>query len=95
MKIEIMQELESLKQLMEKNAQEEEMDFEEFCENAVFDTDPDFSDAITEIALKMLGIDSDEDYDSDVFGSEEYDNVLQEIYDTLTAGCEPNARRMR
>lgn len=38
MKIEIMQELESLKHLMEKNAQEEEMDYEELCENAVFDT---------------------------------------------------------
>lgn len=90
MKIEIMQELESLKHLMEKKVQEEEIDFDELCENTVFDTDPDFSDAITEIALKMLGIDPDEDYDSDIFSSEMYDNVLQEIYDALATECEPN-----
>lgn len=90
MKIEIMQELESLKHLMEKKVQEEEIDFDELCENTVFDTDPDFSDAITEIALKMLGVDPDEDYDSDIFSSEMYDNVLQEIYDALATECEPN-----
>lgn len=39
----------------------DEMNFEDLCDNAVFDTDLNYSDTITDIAMEMLGASDDDD----------------------------------
>lgn len=75
-----MKNINELKNEMKAFAAENEMSHKELCENACFDFDPEFSEAITEVIWKRLGVDENSKYD---FFCAEYSNEIEKVFEEL------------
>lgn len=75
-----MKNINELKNEMKAFAAENKMSYKELCEIACFDFNPEFSEAITEVILKRLGIDENSKYD---FFCAEYSNEVEKVFEEL------------